>query len=156
MIEFLAAMQVILLEDIEKLGNTGEMVTVKPGYARNFLLPKGYALFADDATIAEFEKRKEKLEAEAQERRVKAEATKESIEDSAVKVNARAGESGKLYGSITKEDMAQAIKEQLNLDIDKHKIRLKDNVNSIGDHKFQVGLGSGILVNLVLQVVAQD
>ena len=146
-------MQVILLEDVDKLGKTGELHKVKPGFARNFLMPRGLAVFADPVTLEIFERKREKLEAEAEERRVQAEANKEALENAAtITVQSKAGVSGKLYGSITKTMIADAIKAQLKMDVDRHKIKADANINAIGEYPIKVGLGSGLDSDLIVKV----
>lgn len=150
-------MEVILLEDVNKLGNAGELVKVKPGFARNFLLPKSLAVFADAASLKNFERRREKLEEEAQRKREEAEAKKQALQDvESITLTAKAGATGKLFGSITKELIAAALKDQLNIEVDRHKIKVSSPINSIGDHVIVVGLGSGIEADILVKVIAEE
>ncbi len=155
MLTLSSVMQVILLEDVHKLGNAGELVKVKPGYARNFLLAKGAAVFADDSAIVTFERKREKLRAEAEGRRVAAEEYKKSLESAErIVVTAKAGETGKLFGSITKEAIAHAILDQLKIEVDRHKITVSKPITELGDHPIKVGLGAGVESDFVVQVDA--
>lgn len=150
-------MQVLLLEDVDKLGTAGQLVKVKPGYARNYLLPKEIAVFADASTLAAFERKRQKLEAEAQERREAAEANKKALEEAErITLKARAGESGKLFGSITKEAIAEALLDQMKIEVDRHKIKVKEAINTLGEHPIKVGLGSSVESDLVVVVESEE
>lgn len=153
MIEFRIAMEVILNEDIEKLGKAGDLVTVKPGYARNYLLPRGYALYADASTLRVFERRKAKLEEQAQKKREEAQARKESLErENNITIKVKAGATGKLFGAITKEIIADALKEQLNIEVDRHKIKIDSPIKAIGESIIKISLGSGIESEILVKV----
>ena len=105
-------MQVILLERVEKLGQMGDVVTVKPGFARNFLLPKNKALRATKDNLTYFETRKAQFEASNLERRAEAEAVGKKLDGTKIVVIRQAGDSGQLYGSVTARDIAEGLKEE--------------------------------------------
>ena len=147
-----SALDVILVDDVEHLGKAGELVKVKPGFARNFLLPKGAAILANRFTLAEYEERKVQLEAEAQKRRQEAETLKIKLEEKTISINAKAGETGKLFGAITKENIVEAIKEQLSLDIVKGQLVLKAPIRAVGDHNITLKIASGVSTTIIVQV----
>ena len=113
--------QVILLEKVDNLGAMGETVSVRPGYARNYLLPQGKALRATDENIAYFETQKAALEAENEKRRKAAETEAKKVKDVTVALIRQASESGQLYGSVTARDIADAVKADL---LRRHRLRL--------------------------------
>ena len=147
-----SALQVILTED-SVAGKAGELVKVKPGYARNYLLPKGMAVVADVFTMAKFEEHRAELERQAEARREAAEANKDKLgEDAAVTIMAKAGESGKLFGAITKEKIATAITEQLNVETKKDAITIANPIKALGQFNVKVDLGSNISTDVTVKV----
>lgn len=150
------ALKVILTKDSEA-GRAGELVKVRRGYARNYLLPQKLAVVADDYNMAAFEERKAEIEAEAAAKREKAEAAKESIsDDSVVTIEGRAGETGKLFGAITKEKIAEAITKQLNVELSKEQVEIKMPIKELGEHKVGVKLAVGVYAELIVKVVAEN
>lgn len=149
------ALQVILTED-SQTGKAGELVKVRPGFARNFLLPRGLAVIADKVSLKLYEEQKADFEKAAEEKKAKAEATKEKIgEEATVQVSSKAGESGKLFGAITKEKIAEAIRDQLKVEISKENIRLKSPIKTIGEFGVELDLGSNIKTEVTIKVVAE-
>lgn len=126
------ATQVILLERIEKLGAMGDIVNVKPGYARNFLLPQNKALRATESNIAYFETQKSALEKANQEKKKAAEKHAASLKGLKVILVRQAGESGQLYGSVTARDIADAINENVEHKIERNTVDLNQNYKEIG------------------------
>lgn len=146
------AINVILTED-STAGKAGELVKVRLGYARNFLLPKGLAVVADVFNMQKYEEQKAELEKQAAERREASEAAKEQIgEDAVVTVNSKAGESGKLFGAITKEKIAEAISEQLKVPVTKTNILIANPIKTLGQHKAKVDLGSNVSTEVIIKV----
>ncbi len=146
------AINVILTEDTTA-GKAGELVKVKPGFARNFLLPKAKAVIADVITMAKFEEHRAELEAQAQKRRELAETAKEDMgEEATVTVSSKAGESGKLFGAITKEKIANAITEQLKVSVAKEDIQITSPIKALGQHQVKVDLGSTITADIIVKV----
>jgi large subunit ribosomal protein L9 len=130
-------MEVILLEKVGKLGALGDRVTVKGGYARNFLLPQGRAVLANEANVAEFETRRAELEKAAQEQLDGATARAESLNGKTVAITAKAGDEGKLFGSIGTRDIAEAA-EVAGLTLDKSEVRLPEGpLRTTGEHEVQ-------------------
>lgn len=148
-------MQVILTKDVDNLGSANELVTVRPGYARNYLIPQKFAVEATTGAkkmVAEREKvaqkREEKLLAEIN-------RVREVMAEGAVRVGAKAGTSGKIFGSVTSIQIARAIREQKGYEIDRRKISLVGDVTELGTHKAQIDFGKDNVVELDLEVVGE-
>jgi len=147
-------MQIILKGDIEKLGKAGEVMSVTPGYARNFLLPKGFALPATPVNLklVEQEKRKAHLRREKEKKEAKAAADK--ISSTSCTLPVQVGPDGKLYGSITSQDIAQAYKLE-GIEIDKKKIELLQPVKEVGVFKIKVRLHPEVSAEAKVWVVKE-
>lgn len=144
-------MQVILLERVAKLGQMGEVVEVKPGYARNYLLPQGKALTASAANIAQFESQKAQLEARNLESKKEAEALAAKLEGQQFVVIRSASDSGALYGSVTPRDAAEVATEG-GFSVDKKQIVLKAPIKELGLHAVDVRLHPEVEVEFTLNV----
>ena len=150
-----AALKVILTED-SQAGNAGELIRVRPGFARNYLLPKGLAVVANAYHLNQYEERKAELEKQAQEKRETAQKARENLsDDSAVLIEARAGLSGKLFGAITKEKIAEAVSEQHKLDITKSQVNIKFPIKELGEYSVVLNLGANISTTILVKVVAE-
>ena len=125
-------MKVILLKDIEGLGKEGELVKAKDGYARNFLIPNKFALEATNKNLKTWKEEMTNREQKEEKERQEAQKLKEKIDGLTVELKSKAGEGGKLFGSITSMDIKDALKAQYNIDIDKRKIELKNNIKTLG------------------------
>ena len=141
-------MKVILTSDVEKLGKAGEMVNAKTGFARNFLLPNKLAVQATKENIKIWEEKQAELRAIERENIKNANELKEKIENTKVKIIAKTGEGDRLFGSITSMDIEKALKEQHDLDVDKKKIEMKDNIKSLGTFNVIVKVYPDINANL--------
>lgn len=130
-------MQVILRTDIEGLGKLGDVVRVKPGYARNYLLPRSLAMEATPGNLKEFENQRRKLQEKLDKDRFDAERLAEQLQDLEVRIPVRVGEGDKLYGSVTTAMIASALAEQ-GFDLDKKKIELDKPIRSLGDSSVPV------------------
>jgi large subunit ribosomal protein L9 len=148
-------MQIILLERIEKLGSIGDIVTVKDGYARNFLLPQKKALRANDANKKVFEANRDRLEAENAARRSDAEKLGEKVAGAEVVLIRAASNAGQLYGSVSVRDMAQGLAEQGH-DIDKRMVILGAPIKSIGMHNVTIALHPEVHVTVKANVARSD
>ncbi len=149
-------MKVILAEDVDKLGRKGDVVAVADGYARNYLVPKGLALHATKGALREAEVMRRARE-EVERKRKEAAAAKVSILASQpVYISARAGEGGRLFGSVTKADIARAIKEQLEEDVDRHDVRLEDPIRNLGTHQVEVHLHEEVNGLVTVEVIAHE
>lgn len=145
-------MEVILLEKIGKLGSLGDRVTVKGGYARNFLLPQGRAVLASEANVAEFEARRVELEKSAQDQIDSATLRAEGLNQKIVEIMAKAGEEGKLFGSIGTRDIAEAAVAKGFL-LDKSEVRLPEGpLRSLGSHQVQCQLHTDVFTTIIVMV----
>lgn len=148
-------MQVILLEKIKNLGALGDKVNVKPGYGRNFLIPQGKAVPATEKNVADFEARRAELEARANAALADARARAERIGALAVVIAAKAGDEGKLFGSVGTRDIADAI-TKLGEAVDKSEVRLPNGaLRSTGDYDIDLQLHGEVSVAVKVTVVAE-
>jgi large subunit ribosomal protein L9 len=144
-------MEVILLERIEKLGAIGDVVNVKPGFARNFLLPNGKALRANDANRKVFEANREKIEATNAERRAVAETDSKTVEGAQVLLIRQASNAGQLYGSVSARDLAEALEAQGHR-VAKHQIVLDKPIKALGIQDVRVALHPEVSVTIRVNV----
>jgi large subunit ribosomal protein L9 len=148
-------MEVILLEKVGKLGALGDRVTVKGGYARNFLLPQGRAVLANEANVAEFETRRAELEKAAQEQLDAATARAESLNGKTVAITAKAGDEGKLFGSIGTRDIAEAA-EAAGLTLDKSEVRLPEGpLRTTGEHEVQCQVHAEVFATITVAITGE-
>ena len=148
-------MNVILLEKVGKLGSLGDTVTVKSGYGRNFLIPFGKAVPANDANVAEFETRRAELEKAAAEKMAEAEARAAKLNELAVTIVSKAGDEGKLFGSIGTRDIADAV-SAAGVEVTKSEIKLPEgSLRSVGDFEIAIQLHSDVTATVNLTVVAE-
>lgn len=146
--------QVILRQAVDDLGDIGEVVDVKPGYARNFLIPQGIAYEATDANQKRFEEeRRHILERSARELD-RARAAAERIDGQSVSFSVRAGEEGKLFGSVTASDISEALAEK-GLEVDRHLIRLEEPIKQLGVYRVTVRLHAEVRPEVTVWVVAE-
>lgn len=144
-------MEVILLERIERLGQMGDVVTVKPGFARNFLLPQGKALRANKNNLTHFEGQRAQLEAENLERKAEAEQVAKKLEGLVVPVIRAAGDSGQLYGSVTSRDIAEAATAE-GVTINKRQVILDRALKVLGLEEIRVVLHPEVAVNITVNI----
>lgn len=144
-------MQIILLERVPNLGQMGDVVTVRPGYARNYLIPKGKALRATKAAIADFEARRSQLEARNLERKQDAQALAAKVDGRSVVILRQASESSQLYGSVNARDIAAAFTEA-GVTLDRQQIRLAEPLKTLGMHKVTVALHPEVEVTVTVNV----
>jgi large subunit ribosomal protein L9 len=148
-------MQIILLERVEKLGQMGDIVKVKSGFGRNYLVPQGKALRATKANLAEFERRKTQLEAANLERKAEASAMAERIDGRSVIIIRQAGEGGQLYGSVNARDIAQAFTAD-GVTIERHQVRLDNPLKALGVHRIRVALHPEVDVHIEVNVARSE
>ncbi len=148
-------MQVILLDKVANLGNLGDVVKVKDGYARNFLIPTKRARRATDAAIKEFEARRAELEKAAAEKLAAAQATGEKLAGKTVSISQKAGVDGRLFGSVTNADIAEGLKK-LGFDIAKAQVRMPNGpLKTVGEHTVSVAAHTDVVVDITVAVVAE-
>lgn len=149
-------MQVILLQDRRNLGHRGDIVDVKPGYARNFLFPQGVALEANAGNIAYFQEQKEKIDVAHAEAREEAQALAEKIAEVHIKVQKRVGESGTLYGSVTSQDIVDLL-AGMEIEVEKRQLELETpTLKTLGEHKVKVDLYSDVDAEFVVEIVPAE
>ncbi len=148
-------MEIILLERIEKLGQMGDVVTVKPGYARNFLLPKKKALRATKDNLKVFEAQRSQLEAQNLERKSEAERVSEKLDNLQVVMIRQAGDTGQLYGSVTARDLAEAVTEA-GFTVERSQVVLDKSIKMLGLHPIRVRLHPEVAVTVVANVARSE
>lgn len=148
-------MKVILLKDVKGLGKEGELVNAKDGYARNFLFPKKLAIEATDANVKKWKEDMNKRKQKQKEEYEEALRLKEKIESITVELKGKAGEGGKLFGSITSKDISDALKKQHKIDIDKKKIELKNNIKALGTATVEVKVYPEVTAELKVNVLEE-
>ncbi len=145
-------MKVILLQDVKSLGKRGELVEASDGYARNFLLPRKLAKEANAQAMNEYRNAENSKNYKIATQKAQAEADKKKLEGKVFHMTAKAGKSGKLFGSITSKQVAEEIKKQYNITVDKRKVVLERDIKEFGTYKAEVKLYTGISANIDIQV----
>ena len=148
-------MEVILLQRVENLGNLGDRVTVKPGYGRNYLIPKGKATEATPKNLARFEARRAELEAMAAETLVDAQTRYEQMDGLVVTLSAKAGSEGRLFGSVGAANIAEAV-STAGIELQKHEVRMADGpLRQVGEYDVAIQLHSDVKTQIRVNVVAE-
>lgn len=147
-------MQVILIKDVDNLGAANELVEVRPGYARNYLIPQKFALEANKSNKKVLEERQKQI-AKREEKLLADIAKVADALKVPVKLGAKVGESGKIFGSVTSIQLARAIREQKGYDIDRRRITIAEDIKEPGTHKAQIDFGKDKIVDLEFDVVAE-
>ncbi len=147
--------RLILREDVPKLGEAGEVVSVKPGYARNFLLAEGKAMVATEAKVKEFEHNKRVI-AEQQSKLMKdLQSVRDKIQSLVLEVTAQAGDEGKLFGSVTAQRIGELLAEK-GVEIDRRKIALGEPIKALGEYDIDIKLHREVSAQVHVTVVAQE
>ncbi len=148
-------MQVILIQDVDNLGGRNELVTVKNGYARNYLIPQKFAVEASASNLKQYEERLKVIT--KKEAAMLAELNKviEVLKASAVNIGAKTGTSGKIFGSVTSLQIARAIRDQKGYEIDRKRISIVDEVKELGTHKATIDFGNGNVIEIDFEVVGE-
>ena len=149
----MAQVKLILTEDVPSLGEAGDVVNVKPGFARNFLLPQGKAVPATDAKVKEIEHHKRVIAERVARERKQLEGERERLERVELKIAANAGEEGKLFGSVTSAQVAELL-EARGFSIDRRKIQLDEPIKELGDHVVAVRLHRDVVARVRIKVSA--
>jgi len=148
-------MEVILREEVPNLGTVGDIVKVKPGYARNYLLPRGLAALADSRNVRVLEHQK-RLLAEKRDRDLKqAQSLAQKLGNLRLMIKARAGEEGKLFGSVTNLDIERALRE-IGFAIERRRIRLDEHIKSLGEHVVPIHLSTGVDAQVTVVIEAEE
>ncbi len=148
-------MQVILIQDVNNLGGANELVTVKNGYGRNYLIPQKFAVEASPSNMKQMQ---EKLKQQAKkEAKLLAEINSviATLKDGAVKIGAKTGTSGKIFGSVTTVQIARAIKEQKGYEIDRRRISITDDIKELGTYKAHIDFGNGNETEVEFEVIGE-
>lgn len=148
-------MKVILLQDIKALGKKGELVEASDGYARNYLLPRKLAKEANAQAMNEYKNAENSKNYKIATAKAQAESQKKTLEGKKFEITARAGQGGKLFGSITAKQVAEEIKRQYNIPVDKRKVVLERDIKEFGTYSAEVKLFTGISAKIDIQVSEQ-
>ena len=147
-------MKLILREDVENLGKGGDLVEVKPGYGRNYLLPRGLAVLANPKNVRELEHQKKVAEAKAAKAKASAEAVAKRLAETPVTLKRKVGEQDKLYGSVTALDIVEALGAR-GMQLDRRIIDLPEPIKSVGDHEVPVKLHRDVVAKVRVRVEAE-
>lgn len=148
-------MNIILLQDIDKVGFKHDVVSVKNGYGRNYLIPQGYALIANATNLKKLDSLKQKEEEKVLAMVDEFKAIAAKLDGKVVNVGAKTGTSGKIFGSVTNVQIANALKEQLEVDIDRRKISLEEEIKTVGTYVVNLDLHPEVQAKLNIEVVGE-
>lgn len=148
-------MKVILLSDVKSLGHKGDVVEVAEGYARNYLIPKGLAKEATGGSLRELQAIKEKQQAREKEQLEQAKQLAAKLHGQAVRITSKAGDKGRLFGSVTNKEVAEAIAAQFQVDIDRRKIELKEAIKALGEYPVKVRIHPQVTADMIVRVVGE-
>jgi large subunit ribosomal protein L9 len=148
-------MQIILIKDVDNLGAAHEMVEVRPGYARNFLIPKKFAVEASSSNVKNLEERRKQLAKKEEKLLAEIAKVKEVLTASPLKLGAKIGVSGKIFGSVTAIQLARGIREQKGYEIDRRRITILDDVKEAGTFKASIDFGKDNVVEIQFEVVGE-
>lgn len=147
-------MEVILQQEVPSLGKEGDQVKVASGYANNYLLPRGLAVLATPGNLKQFELKRASLAKKEEAAKVEAEKLAKKIDGKQVKLEAKAGEEGKLYGSVTSKDIVESVASQLKIDLDKKQVDLPVHIKEVGSYQVKVKFHSEVEATLAVDIVA--
>ncbi len=147
-------MKVILKDDVKNVGNMGDIVKVSDGYARNYLVPRGLAVEASTKNIKSVEHEKRIIQEKVKKKKISAQELSDRISKVTLVMKANAGEEGKLFGSVTTMDIAEALKNE-GFEVDKKKISLEEPIKRLGEHTVSVKIHPEIITNVTVQVVQE-
>lgn len=145
-------MELILKKTVETLGEEGDIVKVKPGYARNYLIPKKMAVLANKANLAQLEQEKATIEARREKQRLEAEALSKKISGTIITIEHRVGEEEKLFGSVTAADISEKLVE-MNIEVDKKNVLLAEPIKTLGEVIVPIKVGYQMTSEITVQVV---
>jgi large subunit ribosomal protein L9 len=145
--------QAILLKDVEGLGEAGSVVDVSPGYLRNYLAPKRLAQTATDASIAAALRERERVETAAREQQERSQETAALLAKTVLTISHRAGDDGKLFGSVTAKEIVDAVQQARGLRLDHRKVRLDEPIRELGTHMVEIEVSPGVTTSVKTMVV---
>jgi large subunit ribosomal protein L9 len=148
-------MQVILIQDVNNLGGAHELITVKDGYGRNYLIPHKLAVEASSSNLKQLEERKKQLAKKEEKLLAEINNVVSVLQESPLKIGAKTGTSGKIFGSVTSVQIARAIREQKGYEIDRRRITIIDEVKELGNYKAKIDFGKGQEIEVDFEVVAE-
>ena len=148
-------MQVILIQDVNNLGGAHELITVKDGYGRNYLIPSKLAVEASPSNLKQLEERKKQLAKKEEKLLAEINSVVTVLQESPLKIGAKTGTSGKIFGSVTSVQIARAIREQKGYEIDRRRISIIDEIKELGNYKAKIDFGKGQEIEVDLEVVAE-
>lgn len=148
-------MEIILIQDVDNLGGANEVVKVRNGYARNFLIPQKFAVEASPSNLKQLEEKRKQIEKKEKKMLSAINEVIAKLKEGALKIGAKSGTSGKIFGSVTSLQLARAIREQKGYEIDRKKITLPDEVKELGAYKATIDFGSGHSTEVEFEVVAE-
>jgi large subunit ribosomal protein L9 len=148
-------MQVILIQDVDNLGGANELVTVKNGYARNFLIPGKLAVEANPSNLKQMEEKMKQLRKKEEKLLAEINTVVSVLKESPLKIGAKTGTSNKIFGSVTSLQIARAIRDQKGYEIDRKRISIVDEVKELGMHKAAIDFGNGNTTEIEFEVVGE-
>ncbi|OQP51254.1 50S ribosomal protein L9 [Niastella yeongjuensis] len=148
-------MDIILIKDVDNLGGANEVVKVRNGYARNFLIPQKFAVEASPSNLKQLEEKRKQIEKKEKQMLSAINEVIAKLKEGALKIGAKSGTSGKIFGTVTSLQIARAIREQKGYEIDRKKITLPDEVKELGAYKATIDFGNGHSTELDFEVVAE-
>lgn len=148
-------MQVILIQDVDNLGGANELVTVKNGYGRNYLIPQKLAVEANPSNLKQLEEKRKQLQKKEAKMLAEIKSVVAALNEGALKIGAKTGTSGKIFGSVTSLQISRAIREQKGYEIDRKKISIPEEVKELGEYKAAIDFGNGNTTEVAFEVVAE-
>lgn len=149
-------MNIILLDDIEKVGDKHEVVSVKPGYARNYLIPQGMALVANEANRAKLDDIKQKEAEDLAARKAEFEAIADKLKGEVLQIGAKAGTSGKIFGSVTNVQIATVLKEKYGIDVDRRKVKMpEEDIKTLGTYTAELDIHPEVEIKVNFEVIEE-
>ena len=149
-------MKVILLQDVKSLGKKGEIVNVNDGYARNFILPKKLGLEATGKNLNDLKLQKNNEKKVAEENLEAAKELAAKIAEAKIVTHIKVGEGGRTFGSVSSKEIAEEVKAQLNLNVDKKKIQLKDAIKNVGIYPVEIRMMEGVIAKIAVKVIPEE
>jgi large subunit ribosomal protein L9 len=147
--------QAILLKDVDGLGDAGSVVDVSPGYLRNYLAPRKLAQAATDASIAAAQRQREHAERAAREQEERSQETAALLSKTVLTISHRAGDDGRLFGSVTAKEIVDAVRQARGLRIDRRKVRLEEPIRELGTHMVEIEVAEGVTTSVKTMVVEE-